>query len=92
MSSFGRADSARNGIRLQLFHTLHVGPDLDRQHLHVLFCFSSDFWNSIILDPMLEILFLEAKICVALLPQTLFRLSKEIFYEKKVRKMMVMPG
>ena len=41
---------------------------------------------------MLEILFLEAKICVALLPQTLFRLSKEIFYEKKVRKMMLMPG
>lgn len=35
-------------------------------------------------DPMLELLFLEVKICVALLPLTLCRLSKEIFYEKKV--------
>lgn len=33
---------------------------------------------------MLEILFLEFKICVALLPLTLFHLPKEIFYEKKV--------
>ena len=38
---------------------------------------------------MLEILFLEFKICVALLPLTLFRLPKEIFYEKKVGWVMM---